>query len=121
LRERRLARTAATTDKASEFDAEREGFSMRTLTSMTRLTLVAGTALMVAACGGGADSAANNAVANDLESNLMLDAPGNDASAMDAMTNVAEPLPTANVGDTANETDEAPPPVASEESNVAGM
>lgn len=94
---------------------------MRSFHSTTRLTLAAGAALAVAACGGGADSAANNVVANDLESNLMLDVPGNDASAMESMTNVVEPLPTANVGE-ANETEAADPGAGeSVESNIAGM
>lgn len=94
---------------------------MLSFTSMTRLTLVAATALAVAACGGGADSAANNVVANDLESNLMLDAPGNDASALESMTNVAEPLPTANVGETNDVEPVDPGAGESVESNVAGM
>ena len=95
---------------------------MRNLLSTTRISIIAGSALFVAACGGG-ETAVNEGAANDLESNLMLDAPGNDASAMESMTNVVEPLPTANVGET-----NAVDPAAGEtstgdtvESNVSGM
>lgn len=95
---------------------------MRDLLSTTRISIIAGSALFVAACGGG-ETATNLGAANDLESNLMLDAPGNDASAMESMTNVVEPLPTANVGD-ANEVDPAAAETSTRdtvESNVSGM
>ena len=75
---------------------------MRVLLSTARISLIAGSALFVAACGGG-DTAANEDAANDLESNLMLDEPGNDASAMESVTNIVEPLPTANLGETTDE------------------
>lgn len=71
---------------------------MRQLLATTRITIIAGSALFVAACGGG-ETVVNQGAANDLESNLMLDTPGNDASAMESVTNVVEPLPTANVGE----------------------
>ena len=93
---------------------------MRNLLSTTRISIMAGSALFVAACGGG-ETAVNESAANDLESNLFLDEPGNDASALESVTNVVEPLPTANVGE-ANAVDPAAG-VSGEtvDSNVAGM
>lgn len=96
---------------------------MRHLLSTTRISIIAGSALFVAACGGGGQTVANEGAANDLESNLMLDEPGNDASAMESVTNVAEPLPTANVGAPA-ETDPGAGVTSTGDtvdSNVAGM
>jgi hypothetical protein len=96
---------------------------MRLINTM-RLSVVAGAALFVAACGQG-NEAANVGAANDLDSNLMLDEPGNDASAMESAANVVEPMPTANVDETANET--APPPSGGDaaadpvDSNISGM
>ncbi len=63
---------------------------MRDLLSTIRMSIIAGSALFVAACGGG-ESAVNETVANDVESNLLLDAPGNDASALESI----EPIETA--------------------------
>lgn len=96
---------------------------MRDLLSTTRMSIIAGSALFVAACGG-SETAANQGAANDLESNLMLDGPGNDASAMESVANVAEPLPTtANLGET-NAADPAEGETSAGdtvESNVSGM
>ena len=54
-------------------------------------TIVAGAALLVAGCGTG-DDTANLADANALDANLMLDEPGNDASAMESAVNATEPV-----------------------------
>lgn len=96
---------------------------MRNLLSTTRMSIIVGSALFVAACGGG-ETAVNESAANDLESNLMLDSPGNDASAMESVTNVVEPLPTANLGAEENvfgETDGGDTGGETVDSNVAGM
>lgn len=76
---------------------------MRDLFSATaRMAFVAGAALLVAACGGGTDeeAGANNVAADELDSNLMLEAPANDASALETTMNVPEPEPTLNTGTT---------------------
>ena len=70
---------------------------MRTLFSTTRLTLVAGAALLVAGCGG-SESTGN--VANDLGSNAIVEEPYNDASALESAANVTEPLPVENATNT---------------------
>lgn len=97
---------------------------MRNLLSTTRMSIIAGSALFVAACGGGSETTVNQGAANDLESNMMLDTPGNDASAMESVGNLAEPLPTANLGEAeANMADDAGGDTGGEtvDSNVAGM
>jgi len=94
------------------------------LISTLRVATIAGAALFVAACGGhGADTA--NTAANDLDSNLIVDQTGNDASAMESVANMPEPAPVANVDTTANDAAAGPSggdagadPV---DSNVAGM
>ena len=53
--------------------------------------MVAGAALLAAGCGTG-DDAANRADANALDANLMLEGPGNDASAMESAVNATEPV-----------------------------
>ncbi|MDQ8755476.1 hypothetical protein RCO27_04470 [Sphingosinicella sp. LHD-64] len=88
------------------------------------MSIIAGSALFVAACGG-SETTVNAGAANDLESNLMLDTPGNDASAMESVTNVVEPLPTANVGEAdgnvLGETSGGDTGGETVDSNVAGM
>lgn len=59
-----------------------------------RTALIANAALLVAACGGGDGTvAANDGGAAD--ANLALDAPGNDASAMESAANAVEEAPPA--------------------------
>lgn len=71
---------------------------MRNLLSTTRFSIVAGSALFVASCGGAEAPVAENA-ANELESNLILDAPANDASALESVETIeAPPPPVANLG-----------------------
>ena len=53
--------------------------------------MVAGAALLAAGCGTG-DDAANRADADALDANLMLEEPGNDASAMELAANATEPV-----------------------------
>ena len=69
--------------------------------------LVAGFALAVAACGGDTDTG-NEAEANLAESNMILDEPTNDASALESTVedSVAE---SPFVNSFENETQEAPP------------
>jgi hypothetical protein len=74
------------------------------LTRTGTLALAAGAALMAAACGDGGDSA-NTADANNLDANLLLDQPVNDASAMEAAVNTTDPVVT----DTGNQGTDSPP------------
>jgi hypothetical protein len=106
-------------DKAGLFNPK--GTAMRLISSL-RISMVASAALFVAACGGHGGETANSA-ANDLDSNLMVDQAGNDASAMESVANAPEAAPVANVDTTANATatdggDAGADPV---DSNVAGM
>lgn len=97
---------------------------MRNLLATTRMSIIAGSALFVAACGGGGETTVNQGAANDLESNMMLDSPGNDASAMESVGNIAEPLPTANLGAETNAVEDTSGGDTGGEtvdSNVAGM
>ncbi|HMG46567.1 MAG TPA: hypothetical protein VK614_03805 [Allosphingosinicella sp.] len=55
-----------------------------------KTALIAGAALAVAGCNR-ADTAANNAAANELDANMTMGEPANDASAMESATNQAEP------------------------------
>jgi hypothetical protein len=71
---------------------------MRDLLSPTRISIMAGSALFVAACGGG-ESTVNESAANDMESNMLLDMPGNDASALESMEPIESAPPVANVGE----------------------
>lgn len=71
---------------------------MRDLLSTTRFSIIAGSALFVAACGG-AETNVEESAANDLESNLILDTPGNDASALESLDVVEEAPPVANLGE----------------------
>jgi len=93
---------------------------MRHLLTCAMLT---GAALAVSACGGG--SAPANNVANEVVDNGSLVAPGNDASAMESVTNAPLPPPPPADTNSANSAtpDSAPPPASTPnvESNVAGM
>lgn len=64
----------------------------------TRVAAIAGAALLVTACGGDSDEAANEAAANATDAGQLLDAPANDASAMEAAMNASEPAPPAAAG-----------------------
>jgi hypothetical protein len=69
-------------------------FSMRSLIFASRAALAAGVVLALAACNREA-SVANNA-GTELEANASYDALGNDASAMEAAGNTAEPTAPAD-------------------------
>ena len=75
-------------------------FPTRTL----RLATLAGAALLIAGCGGG--DAVNESAANTLDANVMLEQPGNDASAMESVVNAPEPVVTEPTNETtdSNET-----------------
>lgn len=96
---------------------------LHTLT--TRLAIMAGACLFVAACGSGSD-ATNDAALNSLDSNLMIDEPANDASAMESAINAPELVPETNAGETdtndvLGETDGGDTGGNTVESNVSGM
>jgi hypothetical protein len=58
--------------------------------------LIAGAALALSACNRGS-SEANNATANELDANMTMSEPANDASATESASNAAEPAaPAAN-------------------------
>jgi len=59
-----------------------------------RTALIAGAALLAAGCGGGDGTIAANA-GGEADANLALDAPGNDASALESAANVTEEAPPA--------------------------
>ena len=67
-------------------------------TTSFKAAMIAGAMLFVAACSDGGDEAVNDAAANAMDSNLMLDEPANDASAMESAVNATEPAPVANTG-----------------------
>lgn len=65
--------------------------------------LIAGAALLAAACSGGGDTTAANE-GGEADANLALDAPGNDASAMESVANAVEEAPPAeNMGNAAED------------------
>jgi hypothetical protein len=68
-----------------------------------KMAMIAGALLLAPACGDDGDEAANDAAANRLDSNAMLAEPANDASAMEAAVNAAEPAPVGNSGEQGNE------------------
>lgn len=89
---------------------------------MIRFALLAGTALAVSGCNRSAP-AANNA-ANEVIDNIGLEAPGNDASAVESVANQPVTPPPAETNTAATNTAApAPPPPTTPnvESNVAGM
>ena len=84
---------------------------------MTRTAMIACAALAVAGCDRG-NKAANNVSANELDANMALTAPANDASAVESATNLAEPpAPAANSAGP----DVPPPSVNNVEANTVGM
>ena len=88
---------------------------------LIKFAFLAGAVLAVSACNRGAPTA-NNA-ANEVIDNS-LGAPGNDASAIESVTNAPLPPPPAESNATNTATpDTAPPPPSTPnvESNVAGM
>jgi hypothetical protein len=56
-----------------------------------KTALIAGAALAVAGCNRGG-TAANNTAGNELDANMTMSEPANDASAMESATNMAEPV-----------------------------
>lgn len=64
---------------------------------ITRIGAIAGAALALAGCGGEDDKAATNDIA-PIDANMTLDAPTNDASAMESATGAAEPSPATDMG-----------------------
>lgn len=87
---------------------------------LINLGLLAGGALALSACGGGT-SAANNS-ANEVVDNGSLAVPGNDASAMESVTNAPLPPPAeSNTTNTPADTAPPPPSTPNVESNVTGM
>src|SRR4030095_2370535 len=71
------------------------------LTRTGRPAIVAGASLFVAAWGGGGE-ATNAAAVNAMDSNLMIDEPANDASAMESAVNAPELMPETNAGEGAD-------------------
>ena len=63
-----------------------------------RFAAIAGAALLVAACGGDGDEAANEGGANAVDANALMDAPANDASAIESAANASEPVLPADMG-----------------------
>lgn len=89
---------------------------MRTLSIAT----LAGTLVLAAGCGGREDATVNTN--NELGSNLLLEQPMNDASAMESAANVATPLvPLDNAASDAAAEPVPPSGNTSVESNVTGM
>ena len=89
---------------------------------LIKFALLTGAALAVSGCNRGAP-AANNA-ASEIVDNGSLEMSGNDASAIESVTNAPLPPPPAETNATNNATpDAAPPPPSTPnvESNVAGM
>lgn len=93
---------------------------MRTIS----IAVLAGTALLASACGS-RDQATTN-TGNDLGSNLLLDQPMNDASAMESATNATLPPPAANTSnavdaDALGDTSGGDTGGTTVQSNVSGM
>ncbi|TMJ19602.1 MAG: hypothetical protein E6G92_07475 [Alphaproteobacteria bacterium] len=59
--------------------------------NMIKIAVAAGMTLAMTACDRGA-APANNAAANELDANMTMSEPANDASAMESTTNAAEPV-----------------------------
>jgi len=74
------------------------------LTRGGTLALAAGAALLAAACGDSGD-ATNAGQADNLDANLLLDQPVNDASAMESAVNATDPVVT----ETGNQATDAAP------------
>jgi hypothetical protein len=82
---------------------------------------IAGAALALAACNG--QSSVENAASNDLDANMTVEEPANDASAMESATNAAETAPAtdANATDASGQTSGGDTGGNNVESNVSGM
>ena len=74
---------------------------MRTL--IIKTALIAGAALAVAGCSRATE--ANNAAGNELDANMTMSEPANDASAMESATNMAEPVAPATANDSSDDND----------------
>lgn len=85
---------------------------------MNRTAMIACAALAVAGCDRG-NKAANNVSANELDANMTLTAPANDASAVESATNLAEPPARAATNSAGS--DAPPPSVNNVEANTVGM
>ena len=85
-----------------------------------KAALAAGAALALAACSGG--TAVNNVAGNELEANASFEELGNDASAMETVTNTPETaVPIDNAADDASDDAGAEPGGNNVESNTLGM
>jgi len=86
---------------------------------VTRTALVAGALLALSACN--RHPTVNNITANDLSANMSMTAPGNDASAMESVTNTTTTTTTTNT--TTNTTRDPGAGVSTNnvESNTVGM
>jgi hypothetical protein len=71
---------------------------------MSRLAIVLGAGLALAGCGGN-ETTTNTADLNNLDANALLEAPANDATAMEAAVNAVEPVVTTNTGEAGNASD----------------
>ena len=74
------------------------------LTRSGTAAIAVGLALAVSACGG-SEEATDAGANNMIDANALFEEPANDASAMESVTNVEEPLPEVNAGN-ASETNE---------------
>src|SRR4051812_20009872 len=84
-----------------------------------RTALVAGAALTVSACN--RHPIVNNVTTNDLGANMTMSAPGNDASAVESVSNNVQPAPASNsAGNTTRDTG-AGSSTNNVESNTVGM
>jgi hypothetical protein len=87
---------------------------------IVRTALIAGAALAVSACH--RHPTVNNITANDLNANMTMGAPANDASAMESVTNTAEPaVPAANSAGNSTHDSGAGVSTNNVESNTVGM
>jgi hypothetical protein len=87
---------------------------------IVRTALIAGAALAVSACN--RHPTVNNITANDLNANMTMGAPANDASAMESVTNTPEPAaPAANSAGNSTRDPGAGVSANNVESNTLGM
>jgi hypothetical protein len=88
---------------------------------LIKFALLAGAALAVSGCNRGAPAASN--AAGEVVDNGALEMPGNDASAIESVTNTPLPPPADTNATNSATPDTAPPPPSTPnvESNVAGM
>jgi hypothetical protein len=69
-----------------------------------KTALIAGAALAIAGCNRAAET--NNAAGNELDANMTMGEPANDASAMESATNLAEPAAPAAANDSSSSSDD---------------